>query len=185
MFLKKGLKGFSKRYFSFMFIFNNVEIQIGVWHFCRCPDWCKMKESKVWPLWNTTNAQITPAWVVFLPNLFRGQRAMMHIPESSSGETFHPLFVIVHSCKQSLLPICHIHGSSDAIFFINTRKIEVKLLQGRVFMYTYCSRWSNAAVSLPLPPLLVHLLRCVIVRMYPPFIYSSRRLQIRPCQEVL
>lgn len=61
------------------------------------------------------------------PNLFRGQRAMMHIPESSRGEAFHPLFVIVRSCKQSLLPICHIHGSSVTIFFIITRKIQVKL----------------------------------------------------------
>lgn len=57
---------------------------------------------------------------------------MMHIPESSSGEAFHPPFVIVHSCKQSLLPICHIHGSSVTIFFIITRKIEVKLQKEKI-----------------------------------------------------
>lgn len=68
----------------------------------------------------------------FTPNLFRGQRAMMHIPESSSGEAFHPLFVIVHSCKQSLLRICHIHGSSVAIFFIITRILEVKLQKEKI-----------------------------------------------------
>lgn len=57
---------------------------------------------------------------------------MMHIPESSSGEAFHPLFVIVHSCKQGLLHICHIHGSAAAIFFIIVRIIEVKHQKGKI-----------------------------------------------------
>ena len=69
-------------------------------------------------------------------NLLRGQRAMMHIPESSGGETFHPLFVIVHSCEESLLPICHIHGSSATIFFLITGKLEVKALEGKECLCT-------------------------------------------------
>lgn len=141
----------------------------NLWHFRRCQDWYQSKECKVWPLKNTPNARIKLAWIVFPPNLFRGQRAMMHIPASSGGGAFHPLFVIVRSCKRSLLPICHIHGSSVAIFFIITWKIEVKLCLRTL----NCSRWSSAAVSLHAPRLPAHLLRFVIVKMYPPFIYLS------------
>ena len=43
----------------------------------------------------------------FPPNLFRGQRAMMHIPESSRGEAFHPLFVTAPSCQQSASHLSH------------------------------------------------------------------------------
>lgn len=71
----------------------------------------------------------------FTPNLFRGQRAMMHIPASGGGEAFHPLFVIVHSCKASLLHICHIHGSSVTTFLIITGITDVKLQKGRRCAY--------------------------------------------------
>lgn len=66
-------------------------------------------------------------WMAFPPNLFRGQRAMMHIPESSAGEAFHPLLVILPSREESLLYICPIYRSSVAIFVIITWMIELKL----------------------------------------------------------
>lgn len=48
-------------------------------------------------------------------------------PQRSSGEAFLTLFVIVCSCEESLLPICHIQGSSISLFFIIACRSEVKL----------------------------------------------------------
>lgn len=81
----------------------------------------QLKESKEWVLYKEHLMDGFP------PNLFRGQRAMMHIPESSAGEAFHPLFVILPSREESLLYICLIYGSSVAIFVIITWMIELKL----------------------------------------------------------
>lgn len=55
---------------------------------------------------NLSSVDLTGSSRVVQPNLFRGQRAMMHIPGSSRGEAFHPptthppapVFVIVRSC---------------------------------------------------------------------------------------
>lgn len=42
---------------------------------------------------------------------------MMHIPESSRGEAFHPLFVIAPSCQQSASHLSHSRVGLRRIFY--------------------------------------------------------------------
>lgn len=87
-------------------------------HFHRCQDWYQSRECKALKLsWS-----VMPASIVFPPNLFRGQRAMMHIPGSSSGEAFQPLFVIVHSCRQPAFYLSHSRVKRYHIFHNHSKK---------------------------------------------------------------
>lgn len=47
---------------------------------------------------------------------------MMHIPESSRGEAFHPVFVIAPSCQQSASHLSHSRVRLSTI----TRMMEAK-----------------------------------------------------------
>lgn len=52
----------------------------------------------------------------------------------AAGEHSIPLFVIVHRCKQSLLSICHIHGSNITIFFMISGEKEGKPRQEKKYL---------------------------------------------------